>query len=598
MAGPMRGGPPGSEKTMKAKNFKASFKRLLKEMSIIKWQTIVVLILTVASVVLAIVTPKITEKAITELFKPLMGLSVDLSFVARVLINAGLLYLLSTIFNVISKYIMGGASQKIVYNMRKKVRTKIDSVPLKFYDTNSTGDLISRVTNDLDNIGSSLNQTITQVISSILTVIGVVIMMFSINFWLTIISLVTLPLSVFLAGFVMKHSQKQFAMQAKNLGALSGQVEETFSAEQIVKAFNKEEDELARFKKINEDLAISAKKANFFSGLIFPLITFVNNFGYVAISIVACIFIANGDLNPGYLMVFLQYSQQLTQPIAQMAQLTNTLQTLMASSERIFEVLDAEEEVKDDATSTVLSSVSGQVDFEGVKFGYAPNKILMNDINLHTKTGQTIAIVGPTGAGKTTIVNLIMRFYELNGGKIKIDNKDITSLTRASLRQNIGMVLQDTWLFNGTIKDNIAYGKKDATMEEIIAASELAQAHHFIETLPDGYNTIINEEASNISEGQKQLLTIARVILSSPKILILDEATSSVDTRTEIQLQKGINNLMKDRTSFVIAHRLSTIKDADNILVMQHGDIVEQGNHEELLNKKGAYFELYNSQFA
>ena len=599
MARPMMaGGPPGSAPTLKVKNFKATFKKLLKEMNIIKWQTIFVLILTIASVVLAILTPKITEKAITELFNTFIGLPIDLAFIASVLLTAGALYFLSSVFNIISRFIMSGASQKIVYSMRKKVRQKIDRVPLNYYDSNSTGDLISRVTNDLDNIGSSLNQTITQVFSSILTVVGVLVMMFTINFWLTIISLITLPLSVLLAGLVMKSSQKHFASQAKNLGLLSGKVEETYTNQKIVKAFNKEQATQADFNKINEQLAKSAIKANFFSGLIYPLITFINNFGYVAVTIVACVFISNGSLNPGYLMVFLQYSQQLTQPIAQMAQLTSVLQTLMASSERVFEVLEAVEEVKNEENTTLLQNIKGQVDFEDVKFGYSENKVLMQKVNFKALAGKTIAIVGPTGAGKTTIVNLIMRFYELNGGNIKIDNKNIKSYTKESLRKNIGMVLQDTWLFNGSIKNNIAYGKKDATQDEIIEASKLAQAHHFILTLPHGYDTIINEETTNISEGQKQLLTIARAILAEPKILILDEATSSVDTRTEMLIQKAFKNLRQNKTSFVIAHRLSTIQDADTILVMNEGDIIEQGNHSELLTKKGFYFNLYNSQFA
>lgn len=593
-----RHGPPGSQKMEKAKNFKQTFRRLLKEMKLIKWQSITVILLNIIAVILFVLTPKMTEKAITELFKPMFGLSIDTAYVAQILLVAGSLYLISTLLDTISRYIMGSASQKIVFNLRKRLRSKIDRVPLKFYDTNNTGDLISRVTNDLDQIGSNLNQALTQVIRSVLTVIGVIIMMFTINTWLTVISLVAIPLSVILAAFVMKRSQKQFANQASKLGALSGHVEESYTNQKIVKAFNKQDFTKEKFEKINSELATASIKANFFSGLIYPLITFVNNFSYVAVSIVACIFIAEGKLNPGYLMVFLQYTQQLTQPIAQMAQLSTTIQTLLARSERVFEVLDEKEEKADSKTAKQLSDLHGDVEFNNVKFGYTKGNVLMKDINLTTKQGQVVAIVGPTGAGKTTIVNLIMRFYELKGGNIKIDNTDIKKFTRSSLRKNIGMVLQDTWLFNGSIKDNIAYGKQDATMEEIVEASKLAQADHFINTLPDGYDTIINEEATNISAGQKQLLTIARAILQKPKILILDEATSSVDTRTEMLLQKAMSNLMQGRTSFVIAHRLSTIKDADNILVMNNGDIIEQGNHKELLKLKGEYFELYNSQFA
>lgn len=600
MAGPGRGPNnmfSGKEQP-KIKNFKATFKKLLRELNQIKWQTIFVLLLTIGSVILAILTPKITEKAITELFNTFIGLPVDLTYIATILLTAGALYLLSTLFNIVSRYIMAGASQKMVYSLRKRVRSKIDRVPLKYYDSSSTGDLISRITNDLDNIGMSLNQAITQVLSSILTVVGVVVMMFTINIWLTFISLVTLPLSVLLAGFVMKKSQKQFITQAKSLGDLSGKVEETYTNLKIVKAFQKENATIEEFTEINEELTKSSIKANFFSGLIYPLINFINNFGYVVVTIFACVFIANGDLNPGYLMVFLQYSQQLTQPIAQMAQLTNVIQTLMASTERVFEVLETEEEIQDEKDATTLKNMKGNVEFKRVKFGYAPSKTLMKDVNFNVTPGKMVALVGPTGAGKTTIVNLIMRFYELNGGSITIDKKDIKTLTRESLRTNIGMVLQDTWLFNGTIKENIAYGKKDASMEEIIEASKLAQAHHFIQTLPHGYDTIINEETTNISEGQKQLLTIARAILADPKILILDEATSSVDTRTEHLIQLAFKNLMKNKTSFVIAHRLSTIQDADTILVMNEGDIIEQGSHVELLEKKGFYADLYNSQFA
>jgi ATP-binding cassette subfamily B protein len=598
MAGPMHGGPPGSQKIVKTKNFKATFKKLIKQMGIIRAQVISVIILTSIAVTLLVLTPQLTVDAINELAGPIMGLSIDTAFVARILLTAGILYLISAVFNVISRYIMAGASQKIVYSMRKQVRQKIDRVPLNYYDSNSTGDLLSRVTNDLDIIGTNLNQTLTQVFSSVLTVIGVIVMMFTINLWLTVISLFTIPLSIFLASFVMKRSQKYFGVQALSRGQLSGHVEETYTAQKIVKAFNRQASSQEEFKKLNNELARSATRANFFSGLIYPLITFVNNFGYVVITIVASIFISEGLLDFGYLVIFLQYSQQLTQPIAQMAQLTSTLQTLMASSERVFEVLEATEELENSKEATDLEDTRGHVEFNNVEFGYSKDNVLMKNINLETKPGQTVAIVGPTGAGKTTIVNLIMRFYELNSGNIKIDDKDITDLTRESLRKNIGMVLQDTWLFNGSIRENIAYGKQNATMEEIVEASKLAQAHHFIKTLPGGYNTVINEEASNISEGQKQLLTIARAILASPKILILDEATSSVDTRTEILLQRAMNNLMKNRTSFVIAHRLSTIKDADNILVMENGDIIEQGSHEELLKQKGSYFELYNSQFA
>ena len=598
MAGPM-GGPPGSKHApIKAKNLKLTFKKLLKELHYIKWQTISVLILTIFSVILAIYTPKLTEKAITELLNTFLGLQVDLNYIAKILIIAGSLYLISTTFGIISRYIMGSASQKLVYSLRKRVRAKIDRVPLKYYDQNSTGDLISRVTNDLDKIGTSLNQSITQVFSSILSVVGVIVMMLSINVWLTLISLVSIPLSVLTAGVFIKRTQKHFSTQAKSLGQVSGLVEETYTNQKTVKAFNKEKDTLKEFSKKNEELKNASIKANFFSGMIYPLINFISNFGYVAVTVAASIFISNGNLNPGYLIVFLQYSQQLTQPIGQMAQLSNIVQTLLASSERVFEVLEQEEEVKNELNAVNLTNINGEVEFKNVKFGYNPDKILMKDVNFKVNKGQMIALVGPTGAGKTTIVNLIMRFYELNGGNILIDNKDLKNFTRQSLRKNIGMVLQDTWLFNGTIKDNIAYGKKDATLEEIIEASKLAQAHHFIKTLPHGYDTVINEETTNISEGQKQLLTIARAVLASPKILILDEATSSVDTRTEILIQKAFENLMKNKTSFVIAHRLSTIQNADSILVLNNGDIIEKGSHKELLKQKGFYYDSYNSQLS
>ena len=598
MAGPMGGGPMrGAHKEpMKVKNKKLTFKKLLQELKIVKWQVISVLILTVLSVILSIYTPKITEKAITELFNTFIGLPIDLNLVATILLTAGSLYLISTVFNIISRYIMGTTSQTLVYSLRKRVREKIDKVPLKYYDENSTGDLISRVTNDLDNIGMTLNQSITQVFSSILTVVGVVIMMFTINIWLTFISLVTLPLSVIVAGLFVKRTQKYFAGQAKDLGDLSDIVEETYTNQKTVKAYNKEKATLKEFIKRNDDLKKASEKANFFSGMIFPFINFINNFGYIVVTIFASVFIANRSLDPGYLVVFLQYSSQLTQPIGQMAQLSSTIQTLLASSERVFEVLEQAEEVEDSVTSVEVDKFKGDVTFKKVQFGY-DEKLLMKNVNFDVKQGNLIALVGPTGAGKTTIVNLIMRFYELNGGSIIIDNKNITDYKRKSLRKNIGMVLQDTWLFNGTIKENIAYGKKDATMEEIIEASKLAQAHHFIQTLPHGYETVINEATNNISEGQKQLLTIARAILANPQILILDEATSSVDTRTEILIQTAFENLMKNKTSFVIAHRLSTIQNADMIFVMNYGDIIEQGSHNELLDKKGFYYELYNSQF-
>jgi ATP-binding cassette subfamily B protein len=597
MARPM-GGPPGSNFAPKTKNARAALKKLLRQMRIIKTQTILVLLLTVFSVALAVYTPKLTEKAITELFRGYFNLPVDLAYIANIILIAGALYLLSSLFQIASRYIMGGASQKMVYELRKKVRAKLDRVPLNYYDTSSTGDLISRVTNDLDNIGSSLNQSITQLLHNLLTIVGVVVMMFSINIWLTFISLASIPFSMLFAKVVVKRTQKYFALQAKNLGSVSGKVEESYTNQKIVKAFHKEAQTLKEFEALNETLKNTAIKANFFSGLIYPIINFINNFGFVIVTICASIFIANGTLNPGYLIVFLQYTDQLTQPLGQIAQLSSVIQTLLASTERVFEVLETKEEVKNSVDATELNKIKGQVSFKNVTFGYEPDVPFMQNVNFEVTPGKMIAIVGPTGAGKTTIVNLIMRFYELNGGSILIDNNNITNITRESLRKQIGMVLQDTWLFYGTIKENIAYGKKEASMEEIVAASKLAQAHHFIQTLPHGYDTVINEDSTNISEGQKQLLTIARAILADPKILILDEATSSVDTRTEILIQTAFQNLLKNKTSFVIAHRLSTIQDADIILVMNEGNIIEHGSHQELLEKNGFYAELFNSQFA
>ncbi|NRD76852.1 ABC transporter ATP-binding protein [Bacillus sp. BRMEA1] len=521
----------------------------------------------------------------------------DFQYIGKIALVLMGMYVISACFSLIMGLVMSGVAQKTVRDLRMEVDKKLAKLPLKYFDSHPHGDILSRVTNDLDTVANTLQQSLTQIITSVITIIGYIIMMLTISPILTLIMLVTLPLYVVTTAFVAKKSQKYFASQQKELGALSGHVEEMYTGHKIVKVFGKEKDAIERFEAINKNLYASGWKAQFISGMMFPLMNFVSNLGYVGICIVGGLWITKNLLGLGDILAFIQYSRSFTMPIAQTAQIANVIQSTVACAERVFEILDASEEIPESPDAKVIEFPRGEVRFEHVDFRYKEEVPLIEDMNLVVKPGQTIAIVGPTGAGKTTLVNLLMRFYEINTGKISIDGVDIRDMKRNDLRKMFGMVLQDTWLFNGTIKDNIAYAKQGATMEEIVHAAKAAHADHFIRTLPDGYQTVLNEEATNISQGQKQLLTIARAILADPTILILDEATSSVDTRTEVLIQKAMSNLMEGRTSFVIAHRLSTIRDAEKILVMNKGKIIEMGNHRELIAKGGFYAELYNSQF-
>lgn len=600
--GPM-GGPHVAVVGAKAKNFKGSLKRLL---SYFKPQAIIIIIIlsmAVLSQVFNVISPKILGKITTEIFSGVMakmqGVSnsgINFDFIKNIIIQLTGIYIFSTIFSYLQQYLMAGVSQKVVYNMREEINHKLSTLPLKYFDGNSKGDILSRITNDVDNISNTLQQSVTQLITSIVTIIGVIIMMLTISPSLTLICLFTLPLCLLVTVKVAGKSQKYFTQQWSSTGKLNGHIEEMYSGHSIVKVFCHEQKSIDEFKVENQKLYEVSWKAQFISGIIMPLMSFINNLAYVILCVIGAIRITQGTITVGDVQAFVQYSKQFTQPINQTANIANIMQSAVASAERIFELLDEEEEVKEVSKKEIVNA-KGNVKFENVKFGYKKDAILIQNMNLDVKSGQTIAIVGPTGAGKTTIVNLLMRFYELNGGKITVDDIDITDVKRSNLRKTFGMVLQDTWLFEGSVKENIAYGREGATEEQIISASKAAHSHHFIKTLEKGYNTILNEDATNISQGQKQLLTIARAILADPAILILDEATSSVDTRTEVLIQKAMNNLMKGRTSFVIAHRLSTIRDADLILVMDKGNIIEQGKHEELLEQKGFYADLYNSQF-
>jgi len=623
--GPM--GPAMGRPVEKAKDFKGTVKRLVEYMKPQKFKFIAVFILAILSTVFNIVGPKIMGKATTKLGEGILAKymriiqiqmaiqkkmppqviaklknspipSIDYDYIGRILLILIGLYIISASFNFLMAYIMSSVSQEMVFKMRSEVKDKLDRLPLKYFDSRTHGEILSRVTNDMDNIATTLQQSLTQLITSVVTIIGILVMMISISPIMTLIALFTLPASGILTAVIAKKSQKYFAQQQKIIGELNGHVEEMFTGHKIVKAFGREEDSIETFKEINERLYEVGWKAQFMSGFIMPALNFVNNVGYVLICVVGGVFVAKRKIQIGDIQAFIQYMRQFTQPIVQTANIANIIQSTVASAERVFEVLDEPEEVPDKEDAKVIENPKGEVKFEHVKFSYKDDQPLMEDINIHVKPGQMIAIVGPTGAGKTTLVNLLMRFYDVKGGRITIDGVDIRDMKREDLRKMFGMVLQDTWLFSGTIKDNIAYGKEGATDEEIIRAAKAAHADHFIRTLPDGYNTVINEEASNISQGQKQLLTIARAFLADPEILILDEATSNVDTRTEVLIQRAMANLMKGRTSFVIAHRLSTIRDADLILVMNHGTIIEQGTHQELLAKGGFYAELYNSQFA
>lgn len=582
----------------KAKNFSKSSRRLLGYLGNHKLTLIVVLITAVAATIFNIISPKVMGQATTLIYSGVMsGQGMDYQGIANILVTLAALYVLSSVFTFIQGFVMAGVSQKVVYDMREQVNDKMSKLPMKFYDDMPHGELLSRVTNDIDNIAATLQQTITQVITAVVSITGVIVMMLTINIWLTLITMVTLPLSFIVVRILVKKSQGYFISQQAGLGSMNGHVEEVFSGHNIIKAYGLEDKVTKEFDEINAKLYDSAWKAQFISGVMMPLMQFIGNLGYVAICVVGGIFVTTGSISIGDMQAFIQYVRNFTRPIAQTANIANIIQSTIASAERVFEILDEDEEIPDKENAKKIDTPNGDVIFKNVAFSYNPQTPLIKNMNIEAHSGDTIAIVGPTGAGKTTIVNLLMRFYEIQGGSISIDGIDIRDLKRINLRKMFGMVLQDTWLFNGTIRDNIAYGVKNVTDEEVIKAAKTAHADHFIRTLPDGYNTIINEEANNLSIGQTQLLTIARAILANPDILILDEATSNVDTRTEVLIQKAMNELMKGRTSFVIAHRLSTIKDADIILVMNHGSLIEQGTHQELLDKNGFYADLYNSQF-
>jgi len=615
-------GPMGSlarGPVVKAKNFKGTLLRLLSYLKPERTNFILVFIFAIVSTVFSIVGPKISGKAITKLVEGLVAKftaigknaallkvgrpgvsvpSIDFPYIERIILLLLALYIISTIFGFLQQYIMAGVAQKTVYNLRRDVDDKLSLLPLKFFDSRTHGEILSRVTNDIDNISTTLQQSLTQLITSIITIIGVIVMMLTISPLLTLVVILTLPLYIVVTAFVAKRSQKYFAGQQKEIGALNGHVEEMYTGHKIVKSFGHEKDSIEEFRKINDRLYDSGWKAQFISGIIMPMMRFVSNIGYVIVCVVGGYLATQGKITIGDIQAFIQYSSQFTQPIVQTANIANIIQSTVASAERVFELLDEVEELPDVADAKIIEIPKGEVKFENVDFSYKSDEPLIKNMNINVRRGHTIAIVGPTGAGKTTLVNLLMRFYEIDAGKITIDGVDIRDIKRGELRNMFGMVLQDTWLFNGTIMENIAYGKERATEEEVMQAARAAHAHHFIKTLPDGYNTILNEEASNISQGQKQLLTIARAILANPTIMILDEATSSVDLRTEAYIQKGMTELMQNRTSFVIAHRLSTIRDAKLILVMNTGSIIEMGNHNELLAKKGFYADLYNSQFA
>lgn len=586
----------------KVKDFKGTLKKLIKELKVYKVSIIIVIIFALGSTVFSIAGPKILGNATTELFAGLMKKvnntgGIDFSAIHKILIIVLILYIISAICGYIQGYIVSGVTQKFTYKIRKKVSKKIDRMPISYFDKKTHGEVLSVITNDIDTISQSLSQGAAQIITSVTTVIGILIMMITIDPIMTLISLIILPISGIIISKVVKKSQKHFKNQQDYLGHVNGEVEEMFSGQNIIKVFNAEDKMISQFEKDNDILHDSAWKSEFLSGLMQPIMVFIGNIGYVAFAIIGGYFVIIGRISVGDIQSFISYSKQFIQPMAQLAQISNMLQAMMASSERVFEFLEEEEETANILNPVSTENIKGNVEFKNVNFGYKKNQTIINDFSAKVKKGQKIAIVGPTGAGKTTLIKLLMRFYNVNEGSILIDGNNINDFDRSELREVFGMVLQDTWLFNGTIMDNLRYGKLDSTDDEVIEAAKTAHVHHFIQTLPDGYNMQLNEEASNISGGQKQLLTIARAILVNPKVLILDEATSSVDTRTEILIQRAMDTLMKGRTTFVIAHRLSTIKDADLILVMDKGDIVEQGNHDNLIKKGGFYANLYNSQF-
>lgn len=598
MGGPGRGMMPGE----KPKDFKNSIEKLVRYLGRYWYAIVAVMIFAAVSTVFSVAGPKVMARATNALVeglgKKIAGTgSIDFTYIAKVLLFTLGLYICSAVFSFIQGMIMTGITQKICYRMRKEISEKINRMPMKYFERRTYGEVLSRITNDVDTLGQSLNQSVTQIITSVATLVGTLVMMISISGIMTLISLVILPVSAILISFIIKHSQKYFRQQQEYLGHINGQVEEVYGGHLVVQAYNKQESTIKKFEDTNQILFQSAWKSQFLSGLMQPIMQFVGNLGYVGVAISGGLLAIRGTIGVGEIQAFIQYVRNFTQPIQQIAQVANMLQSMSAASERVFEFLDEEEEELTVEHAVHLDHVDGYVDFSHVSFGYNPGQIIIRDFSAHVTPGQKIAIVGPTGAGKTTMVKLLMRFYDVTGGAIQVDGHDIRDFNRQELRDAFGMVLQDTWLFKGSIMENIRYGRLDATDEEVIEAAKAAHAHHFIQTLPGGYQMELNEDASNVSQGQKQLLTIARAILADNPILILDEATSSVDTRTEVRIQKALDNLMRGRTSFIIAHRLSTIRNADLILVMKDGDIIEQGTHEQLLAQKGFYADLYNSQF-
>jgi len=597
------GGPGHMMPGEKARDFRGTMARLIKYLSVYKVSIIIVMIFAIASTIFSIVGPKILGKATTRLFEGVMtriagtGSGIDFGYIGSIILTLVILYLISALFGYIQGWIMTGVSMKVTYSLRKDIAGKINQMPLRYFDGTNHGEVLSHITNDVDTVSQTLNQSLTQIITSVTMVIGASCMMLSISWMMTLVALIIIPLSLMVTGVVIKQSHKYFKQQQEYLGHINGHVEEMYGGHIVMKAFNGEAKSIEKFDGINRVLYSSAWKSQFLSGLIMPLMTFIGNLGYVAICILGGYLAVKNTVTVGDIQAFIQYVRSFTQPITQLANISNVLQQTAAAAERVFEFMTEPEEVADTVNPVKLASVEGKVEFKDVRFGYSPDKIIINDFCATVKPGQKIAIVGPTGAGKTTVVKLLMRFYDVNSGSILMDDHNIRNLSRHDLRKTFGMVLQDTWLFNGTIMENIRYGRSNATDAEVIRAAKAAHIDRFVHTLPDGYNMVLNEEASNVSQGQMQLLTIARAILADPKILILDEATSSVDTRTEVLIQKAMDTLMKGRTSFIIAHRLSTIRDAGLILVMRNGDIVEQGTHQELLDRKGFYAELYNSQF-
>lgn len=595
-------GPGGMLPGEKARDFKGTMRKLVKALTPFRWSFLVAVIFASASTVFNIFGPKVLGKATTKLFEGAMAQitgtgGIDFAYIGNILITMAILYLLAAIFSYVQGWILSGVSAKVTYFFRKDIAEKVNRLPLGYFDRTSHGEVLSRVTNDVDTISQTLNQSLSQFVTSSVTVIGVLIMMLTISWQMTLVTLLIIPLSLVFIKQIINRSQKYFKEQQDYLGHVNGHIEEMYGGHLVMKAFNGEEKSIARFDTYNKTLHSSAWKSQFLSGLMMPVMNFIGNLGYVAVAVLGGWLAARNMITVGDIQAFIQYVRNFTQPISQLANISNILQQTTAAAERVFEFLDEAEETPDPVDAAALDAVQGQVEFDHVRFGYHPENVVIKDFTASASPGQRVAIVGPTGAGKTTIVKLLMRFYDVDSGAIRIDGHDIRSTTRRDLRKQFGMVLQDTWLYNGTIMENIRYGRPDAADEEVYAAAKAAHVDHFVHTLPDGYNMVLNEEASNVSQGQKQLLTIARAVLADPKILILDEATSSVDTRTEILIQRAMNKLMQGRTSFIIAHRLSTIRDADLILVMRDGDIVEQGSHGNLLEAGGFYAELYNSQF-